>query len=183
MLAIAAVVAGGAIGLALRGDGGSGTGNDRAGAGSSTTKRSSGSSSSSRTAAAPASAPQQTAPPPVAAASANGDPLASNAQGFDRIKAGDYAGAVAPLQTAVKGFRDAGRTDELDYYFALYNLGVALNRSGRPAEAIPFLEERLQNPNQQGTVRKELEAAQQAAGVAPGKPGKAGKAGKKDKGD
>ena len=101
------------------------------------------------------------------------DPARLNDQGFRLINAGDYAGAVEPLQAAVKGFRDAGRTDELTYYYALYNLGVALNRSGRPAEAIPYLQERLRNPNQQGTVKRELKSAQDQLNGGRKPPGKA----------
>ncbi len=53
---------------------------------------------------------------------------------------------------------------DLDYAYALFNLGRALRLAGRPAEAIPILEQRLGIPNQRGTVRRELEAARQAAG-------------------
>ena len=142
--------------------------------------------SAARTAstAAASAAPAAPAAKPSAPAAANDEPSAANDRGFQLIKAGDYAGAVAPLRAAVQGFRDAGRTDELTYYFALYNLGVALNRSGNPAEAIPFLQERLRNPNQQGLVKQELASAQAQldGGSKPSKPGKAPKApkGKRD---
>jgi hypothetical protein len=49
------------------------------------------------------------------------------------------------------------------YAYALFNLGRALNRSGRAADAVPVLEERLRFPNQRGTVRAELRAARRAA--------------------
>ncbi len=39
-------------------------------------------------------------------------------------------------------------TDNLDYAYALFNLGSALRLSGRPEEAIPILERRLQIPDQ-----------------------------------
>ena len=49
--------------------------------------------------------------------------------------------------------------DELKYAYALYNLGHALRLAGRPGEAIPILEQRLEIPNQQGTVAAELKQA------------------------
>src|SRR5206468_2651234 len=94
-----------------------------------------------------------------AGSSGGGDPAALNDQGFQRLQAGDYAGAIAPLRASVQGYRDAGRTNDLNYAFALYNLGVALNRSGDPAAAIPYLQERLRNPNQRATVQRELDSA------------------------
>ena len=59
----------------------------------------------------------------------------------------------------MEGYRSAGRTGELDYAFALYNYGVALNRSGNPEAAVDVLRERLEINNQRGTVRKELNDA------------------------
>ena len=55
--------------------------------------------------------------------------------------------------------------------YALFDLGHALRLAGRPSEAIPVLEQRLQNPNQQGTVQHELDLAQAEAGggTRPGK--------------
>ena len=41
---------------------------------------------------------------------------------------------------------------------------MSLRLSGRPEEAIPVLEQRLEIPNQTGTVEAELEAARDAAG-------------------
>jgi hypothetical protein len=55
-------------------------------------------------------------------------------------------------------------TDDVNYAYALFNLGKALRLAGRPAEAIPVLEARLQIPNQTGVVRRELKLARQAAG-------------------
>ena len=57
----------------------------------------------------------------------------------------------------------AGSTD-LTYAYALFNLGHALRLAGRPEEAIPVLEQRLEIPNQTGAVRRELEAAIAATG-------------------
>ena len=70
----------------------------------------------------------------------------------------------------------------LPYAFALYDLGVALNRSGNPSAAIPVLEERLKFDNQTQTVMAELRDAQAKAGVAPQGAGGNGKGnGKKDR--
>ena len=54
---------------------------------------------------------------------------------------------------------------DITYAYALFNLGHALRMAGRPEEAIPILEERLQIPNQTGTVAAELELAREAAGL------------------
>ncbi|HSK50827.1 MAG TPA: tetratricopeptide repeat protein, partial [Solirubrobacterales bacterium] len=78
------------------------------------------------------------------------------------IQAGEYEAAVPVLEEAVGSFPEG--TSDVDYAYALFNLGNALRLSGRPEEAIPVLELRLEIPNQEGEVRKELEAAQAAAG-------------------
>jgi serine/threonine-protein kinase len=72
---------------------------------------------------------------------------------------------VEPLQGSVEGFRDQGRTGEIDYAFALFNLGNALRLTGRPDEAIPFLEERLEvSDYKRGVVQRELALAREQAG-------------------
>ncbi|HEX6697206.1 MAG TPA: serine/threonine-protein kinase [Solirubrobacteraceae bacterium] len=114
--------------------------------------------------------PAQTAPPapstqaPPAQAKSD-DAVALNDQGFALIGQGKPADAVAPLQRSVEAFRAQGRKGDIGYAYALYNLGNALRLSGRPAEAIPFLQERLQISNyKRGVVKKELKTAQQQAG-------------------
>jgi eukaryotic-like serine/threonine-protein kinase len=87
---------------------------------------------------------------------------ALNQQGYELIQAGEYDAAVPVLEDAVASF-PAG-SEDLDYAYALFNLGSALRLSGRPDEAIPILEERLQIPNQTGTVEEELAAARAEAG-------------------
>ena len=60
-----------------------------------------------------------------------------------------------------------GNSNELDPCgYALFEKGLALNRSGKPDEAIPVLEERLDRfgDNEKGEVAKELKAAKKAAG-------------------
>jgi eukaryotic-like serine/threonine-protein kinase len=106
-------------------------------------------------------APEQPAPQqPAGADPAEGARL--NEQGFDLMSQGRYEEAIPILQQAVDSF-PAGTTD-LDYAYALFNLGQALRLAGRPDEAVPILERRLQIPNQRGVVRRELALAREAAG-------------------
>jgi serine/threonine-protein kinase len=98
-------------------------------------------------------------------------------QGHSLIDQGNYAAAIDVLRQAVQDC-PVSTTDPCAY--ALYDLGHALRLAGRPAEAIPVLQQRLQNPNQRGVVQQELELAQ-AALSGGGKPGKGhGKGKKKD---
>jgi eukaryotic-like serine/threonine-protein kinase len=121
-----------------------------------------------------------TAPP----AASDGDPGALNDQGFSLINQGNPAAAVPLLQQSVHGFRSQGRTGEIDYAFALFNLATALRATGHPDQAIPLLEERLQRSDyKRAVVERELANAREQAGQPPGSPpGKAKKAkpGKKD---
>ena len=115
--------------------------------------------------AEPAPAPEP-APEPEPEAQAPADNNAGgaglNAQGFELMNAGRYDEAIPVLQQAVD---DLAGTGDVNYAYALYNLGRSLRLAGRPAEAVPFLEQRLQIPNQRGVVRQELDAARQAAGL------------------
>jgi eukaryotic-like serine/threonine-protein kinase len=118
---------------------------------------------------APAPEPEPSAPPAEPAPEAEqpsggGDPSGAqlNAQGFELMNAGRYEEAIPVLQRAVDSF-PAG-TSDLNYAYALFNLGRSLRLAGRPDEAIPILEQRLQIPNQRGAVKKELELARQEAG-------------------
>jgi serine/threonine protein kinase len=159
VLAVAVVLVGAVVGIALLRD--HGGGGQRANGGSSTTQNAARERARKDTAAAP-KPPAQAAPQPAPAETT--DPAELNDRGFQLIKEGDYAAAVEPLRASVQAYREAGRTDELGYYFALFNLGVALNRSGDPEAAITILRERLRNPNQRGTVERELSAAAQKLG-------------------
>jgi eukaryotic-like serine/threonine-protein kinase len=86
---------------------------------------------------------------------------ALNNQGFALMRQGDYAGAVPVLQRAVASFPEDSQ--DINYAYALYNLGKSLNRSGRPDEAIPYLEKRLTWPDQRETVQSELDDARAKA--------------------
>lgn len=84
-----------------------------------------------------------------------------NQEGFEMIQAGRHEEAVPVLKQAIRAFPPG--TDDLNYAYALFNLGNALRLSGRPEEAIPILERRLEIPNQTGVVRRELAAARREA--------------------
>jgi eukaryotic-like serine/threonine-protein kinase len=115
----------------------------------------------------------------AAAAGASGDPKALNDRGFALIGQGDNAAAVPLLQQSVQGFRDQGRTGEIDYAFALFNLATALRATGHPDQAVPLLEERLQRSDyKRGEVQRELAAARRQAG----QPASGAPAGKGDNG-
>lgn len=86
---------------------------------------------------------QASAPPPTTTASgpppsgASGHSL--NDQGFSRMQAGDFAGAVPLLLQAVQQLRGTGPSDPYEGY-ANYNLGYSLLQIGRCADAIPYLQ-------------------------------------------
>jgi eukaryotic-like serine/threonine-protein kinase len=86
-----------------------------------------------------------------------------NEQGFTLMNEGRYEEAIPVLEQAVNSFPSG--TQDLNYAYALFNLGKSLRLAGRPEEAIEVLEQRLQIPNQRGVVRQELELARQAAGA------------------
>jgi eukaryotic-like serine/threonine-protein kinase len=80
-----------------------------------------------------------------------------NDEGFALLNGGEPAEAVPVLERAVASFPEG--SDDLEYAYALYNLGRALRLSGRPEAAVPVLERRLQIDNQLPTVRRELRQA------------------------
>src|ERR687895_410955 len=56
-----------------------------------------------------------------------------NEEGFALMQSGDYAGAVPILQEAVASWPEDSQ--DINYAYALFNLGKSLNRAGRPDEA------------------------------------------------
>ena len=85
-----------------------------------------------------------------------------NDQGFALSQAGDHEAAVPVLERAVASFPED--STDINYAYALYNLGRSLRLSGRPADAIAPLERRLRFNNQRGVVQRELDLARKAAG-------------------
>jgi tetratricopeptide (TPR) repeat protein len=69
---------------------------------------------------------------------------------------------VPLLQEAVASWPED--STDIEYAYALYNLGKSLNRGGRAQEAIPYLERRLRWADQRATVQAELDLARQNAG-------------------
>jgi serine/threonine-protein kinase len=84
-----------------------------------------------------------------------------NSQGKSLIDAGRYDDAIPVLERSVRAF-PAG-TGDINYAYALFNLGQALRLAGRPADAIVVLEERLKIPDQRSTVQHELDLARSEA--------------------
>jgi serine/threonine protein kinase len=112
--------------------------------------------------AAPAAESQVS--PASSASASSGDGVSLNAEGFSLIQQGRAAEAVPILRRAVASFPEG--TSDINYAYALYNLGNALRLSGHPEEAIPVLERRLEIPDQRSTVEAELARARAEAGAA-----------------
>ena len=175
LVALAALVAAGTV-LAFTAGGGDEP--ERGAAGTTTpraqrtaTARDTGARTSAVTTRAPAATATQPAPateaPPAATTSppsapADGrSPIELNDAGYALSRQGRYTEAVPLLQRAVDTFRAQGRTRDLTYAYALYNLAYALARAGRGADAVPLLQERLRvSDDQRGVVRRELRRIQ-----------------------
>jgi eukaryotic-like serine/threonine-protein kinase len=106
-------------------------------------------------------APTYQIPRPSGTSVSDGQRL--NDQGFALSNAGKYSQAIPLLERSVRSF-PASAAGSLPYSYALFNLGHALRLGGRPADAVPVLEERLKNPDQRAKVQAELDAARAAAG-------------------
>ena len=175
LLAFAALSIGGIAALAAGGD------DDRSGDGSArpATQAGEGTKTSTKKSSPPPASEQPATPAPAASGES---PSTLDARGYGLIKQGQeaaaqgreaeakalYAEAVPIEQQAVAGFEARNQASGSGYAFALFNLGTALNRSGRPSEAIPYLEKRLSISNdRRSIVRKELVAARAAAGGSP----------------
>jgi serine/threonine-protein kinase len=78
-------------------------------------------------------------------------------QGYNARRAGDYEQALALSTQALEACGDTVQLSPCGY--ALYEVGAALNALGRPDEAIPYLEQRLDQYGPNKDVEKELKAA------------------------
>ena len=119
-------------------------------------------------AATPTTPTTDTAAPPAEAvpSTSASDPGTAgsqlNEEGYSLIQQGRHVEAIPVLRRAVASFPQG--TTDLNFAYALFNLGHALRMAGHPEEAIPILERRLEIPNQTQTVQSELDAARAAAG-------------------
>jgi Flp pilus assembly protein TadD len=111
------------------------------------------------TPAPPTTAPATTAPATTAPAAAptgqSGEAL--NAQAYELMQRGDFAGARALLQQAVQALQ--GQTGNIANGYANYNLGVTLIRLGLCADALPYLEAARQLEPDRHEVDKALKSA------------------------
>ena len=123
------------------------------------------------------SAPTSSTPAPATQAQTTPEPAAQDgrsisaldAEGYGLIQQGRYEEAI-PLERAA--VRKCGNSTDTQCAYALFNLGTALNRSGRPEEAIPYLERRLAiSDDRRSIVQAELDRARAAAGQGGGNGG------------
>jgi serine/threonine protein kinase len=162
LVALAGIAVAG-IALVGGGSGGGGAKTKKEAKAAKKTGGSSGQSSRSASSEPVASAPAVAEPAPAEpAGSSSADGAALNAQGFELINEGRPEEAVPVLRRAVASFPDG--TTDINYAYALYNLGHALRLSGQPEQAIPILEKRLEIPDQTSTVAAELARARAEAG-------------------
>ena len=113
----------------------------------------------------PEPTPEQT-PEPTPEAPTGGTDLDRAAdlqlQGYNARVAGNYEQALGLSTQALEGCGDTKQLSPCGY--ALYEVGAALSALGRPAEAIPYLQRRLDQYGPNKDVEKELKAAEKAAG-------------------
>ncbi|HEX6679244.1 MAG TPA: serine/threonine-protein kinase [Gaiellaceae bacterium] len=103
----------------------------------------------------PASAPPPASPPPASASSLSGSQL--NDAGYAKMRAGDYAGALPLLRSAVTKLIGVGYPTEA---YANYNLGYTLLQLGSCDEAIPYLEQAKRLEPQRHEPKDALKRAQ-----------------------
>jgi eukaryotic-like serine/threonine-protein kinase len=168
-LACIGVLLAGGVWLASSGGGGESgkSGKRTTGARQAADDQRTGRASTTSEAAAQTSPTTPAAAPPAAAPSASASNRGAtgaelNAEGYSLIQEGRYAEAIPVLRTAVASFPQ--ETTDLNFAYALFNLGHALRMAGQPEAAIPILEQRLRIPDQTETVQAELDAARAAAG-------------------
>jgi serine/threonine protein kinase len=113
-------------------------------------------STQQQTSSQPTQSQSQTTQAPAAG---GGDPAQMQLQAHNLINQGNYDEAIALDKQVVA----KGPSTGLTYAYALYDLGHALRLAGRPDEAIPILEQRMQINNQRGVVQAELDKAKQEA--------------------
>ena len=164
--ALAALAAGAGVAIAMRGrsEAAARAGRTRAAAG---TQREASAATVSHKPPAPPPKPQTTAHTAsnvtaTPAAATTPAPLAETleARGHQLMVDGNYSAAIPVLRQAVT----AASPGSLTYAYSLYDLGRSLRLAGDPADAAKVLDQRLQIPNQTGTVRAQLQLALLALG-------------------
>jgi predicted Ser/Thr protein kinase/tetratricopeptide (TPR) repeat protein len=111
---------------------------------------------------APTTVTQQVTTPAPAPPAPAADGHTLNNKGYEKMGAGDFAGALPLLQQAVAKLRGVGPSDPYEGY-ANYNLGYTLLQLGHCGEAIPYLERAQQLEPQRPEPRKALKSAQKCA--------------------
>jgi serine/threonine-protein kinase len=96
-------------------------------------------------------------PPPAA------DGHTLNDQGFAKMQAGDYAGALPLLQQSVRALQGSGPADPYEGY-ANYNLGYTLLQLGRCSEALTYLQRADALEPHNKDVRRAIKAAERCGG-------------------
>ena len=105
---------------------------------------------------------QQVTTTPAAPSASGTSGQALNDQGYAKMRAGDYAGALPLLQQSVAKLRGAGPSDPYEAY-ANYNLGYTLLQLGHCSEAVPYLQRAQQLEPQRSEPGKALKQAQKCA--------------------
>jgi serine/threonine-protein kinase len=105
--------------------------------------------------------PTQTAEPPPSGGTDLDRAADLQLQGYNARRAGDYDQALALSTQALEACGDTQQLSPCGY--ALYEVGAALNALGRPDEAIPYLQQRIDQYGPNKDVEKELKAAEKAA--------------------
>jgi len=100
-----------------------------------------------------------TPPAPPAAPATGSSGHALNDQGYAKMRAGDYAGALPLLQQSVAKLRGTGPSDPYEAY-ANYNLGYTLLQLGQCSQAIPYLERAAALEPQRPEPRKAIKQAE-----------------------
>jgi tRNA A-37 threonylcarbamoyl transferase component Bud32 len=101
-------------------------------------------------------------PPPPRPAVSGSSGHALNDQGYQLIQQGNFAAAIPVLQQAIGKLAGSGPADPYEAY-ANYNLGYALYRSGRCAEAVPYVQRAEELEPQRHEPRQLLKRAERCS--------------------
>ncbi len=110
-----------------------------------------------------------TAPPSTTAAVSGQSGDALNAQAYQLMQTGDFAGALPLLQQAVQVL--SGQTGDINDGYANYNLGVTLIQLDRCSEALTYLDAAKQLEPGRHEVDQALHLARKCAGGGNGNGG------------